>query len=111
MKNKGLVIKAKISMRNKKMDDINKVLEGINARSAELLSAIEASETEEDLVVLESQVEEVQKELDQRSSEKEALEIEIEELNEELRTIEGKELSMKKIATNKLMRLQKLENC
>lgn len=96
MKNKGLVIKAKISMRNKKMDDINKVLEGINARSAELLSAIEASETEEDLVVLESQVEEVQKELDQRSSEKEALEIEIEELNEELRTIEGKELSMKK---------------
>lgn len=96
MKNKGLVIKAKISMRNKKMDDINKVLEGINARSAELLSAIEASETEEDLVVLESQVEEVQKELDQRSSEKEALKIEIEELNEELRTIEGKELSMKK---------------
>lgn len=96
MKNRGLVIKAKISMRNKKMDDINKVLEGINARSAELLSAIEASETEEDLVVLESQVEEVQKELDQRSSEKEALEIEIEELNEELRTIEGKELSMKK---------------
>ena len=96
MKNRGLVIKAKISMRNKKMDDINNVLEGINARSAELLSAIEASETEEDLVVLESQVEEVQKELDQRSSEKEALEIEIEELNEELRTIEGKELSMKK---------------
>nr|DAE24877.1 MAG TPA: major capsid protein [Siphoviridae sp. cttJO12] len=96
MKNRGLVIKAKISMRNKKMDDINKVLEGINARSEELLSAIEASETEEDLVVLESQVEEVQKELDQRSSEKEALEIEIEELNEELRTIEGKELSMKK---------------
>ena len=96
MKNRGLVIKAKISMRNKKMDDINKVLEGINTRSEELLSAIEASETEEDLIVLESQVEEVQKELDQRSSEKEALEIEIEELNEELRTIEGKELSMKK---------------
>lgn len=96
MKNKGLVIKAKISMRNKKMDDINKVLEGINARSEELLSAIEASETDEDLTALESQVEEVQKELDQRSSEKEALEIEIEELNEELRTIEGKELSMKK---------------
>ena len=96
MKNRGLVIKAKISMRNKKMDELNKVLEGISARSAELLSAIEASETEEDLIVLESQVEEVQKELDQRSSEKEALEIEIEELNEELRTIEGKELSMKK---------------
>ena len=96
MKNRGLVIKAKISMRNKKMDELNKVLEGINARSAELLSAIEACETEEDLIVLESQVEEVQKELDQRSSEKEALEIEIEELNEELRTIEGKELSMKK---------------
>ncbi|WP_455033803.1 phage major capsid protein [Granulicatella adiacens] len=96
MKNKGLVIKAKISMRNKKMDDINKVLEGINARSEELLTAIEASETDEDLTALESQVEEVQKELDQRSSEKEALEIEIEELNEELRTIEGKELSMKK---------------
>lgn len=96
MKNKGLVIKAKISMRNKKMDDINKVLEGINARSEELLTAIETSETDEDLTALESQVEEVQKELDQRSSEKEALEIEIEELNEELRTIEGKELSMKK---------------
>lgn len=96
MKNKGLVIKAKISMRNKKMNDINKVLEDINARSEELLSAIEASETDEDLTALESQVEEVQKELDQRSSEKEALEIEIEELNEELRTIEGKELSMKK---------------
>ena len=96
MKNKGLVIKAKISMRNKKMNDINKVLEEINARSEELLSAIEASETDEDLTALESQVEEVQKELDQRSSEKEALEIEIEELNEELRTIEGKELSMKK---------------
>ena len=96
MKNRGLVIKAKISMRNKKMDELNKVLEGINSRSEELLSAIEASETEEDLTALESQVEEVQKELDQRSSEKEALEIEIEELNEELRTIEGKELSMKK---------------
>ena len=96
MKNKGLVIKAKISMRNKKMNDINKVLEEINARSEELLSAIEASETDEDLTALESQVEEVQKELNQRSSEKEALEIEIEELNEELRTIEGKELSMKK---------------
>lgn len=96
MKNKGLVIKAKISMRNKKMDELNKVLEGINSRSEELLSAIEASETEEDLTALESQVEEVQQELDQKSSEKEALEIEIEELNEELRTIEGKELSMKK---------------
>lgn len=96
MKNKGLVIKAKISMRNKKMDDINKVLEGINARSAELLSAIEASETEEDLTALESQVEEVQQELEQKNSEKEALEIEIEELNEELRTIEGKEVTMKK---------------
>lgn len=96
MKNKGLVIKAKISMRNKKMDEINKVLEGINSRSEELLSAIEASETEEDLTALESQVEEVQKELDQKSSEKESLKMEIEELNEELRTIEGKELSMKK---------------
>ena len=96
MKNKGLIIKAKISMRNKKMDDINKVLEGINARSAELLSAIEASETEEDLTALESQVEEVQQELEQKNSEKEALEIEIEELNEELRTIEGKKLTKKK---------------
>ena len=96
MKNKGLVIKAKISMRNKKMDELNKVLEGINSRSEELLSAIEASETEEDLTALESQVEEVQKELNQRSSEKEALEMEIEELNEELRTIEGKEVTMKK---------------
>ena len=96
MKNRGLVIKAKISMRNKKMDELNKVLEGINSRSEELLSAIEASETEEDLTALESQVEEVQKELNQRSSEKEALEMEIEELNEELRTIEGKEVTMKK---------------
>lgn len=96
MKNKGLVIKAKISMRNKKMDEINKVLEEINSRSEELLSAIEASETDEDLTALESQVEEVQKELEQKSSEKESLEMEIEELNEELRTIEGKELSMKK---------------
>ncbi len=96
MKNKGLVIKAKISMRNKKMDEINNVLEGINSRSEELLSAIEASETDEDLTALESQVEEVQKELDQKSSEKESLKMEIEELNEELRTIEGKELSMKK---------------
>ena len=96
MKNRGLVIKAKISMRNKKMDEINNVLEGINSRSEELLSAIEASETDEDLTALESQVEEVQKELDQKSSEKESLKMEIEELNEELRTIEGKELSMKK---------------
>lgn len=96
MKNRGLVIKAKISMRNKKMDELNKMLEGINSRSEELLSAIEASETEEDLTALESQVEEVQKELNQRSSEKEALEMEIEELNEELRTIEGKEVTMKK---------------
>lgn len=113
MKNRGLVIKAKISMRNKKMDELNKVLEGINARSAELLSAIEASETEEDLIVLESQVEEVQKELDQRSSEKEALEIEIEELNEELRTIEGKELSMKKNRnkqTNEIVETRELLN-
>ena len=69
------------------MDDINKVLEGINARSEELLSAIEASETDEDLTALESQSRRSSKELDQRSSEKEALEIEIEELNEELRTI------------------------
>lgn len=91
MKNKGLLIKQKIAMRNKKLSTINYEIEALMKRSEEIESAIEAAETEEDLNDVETQIEEIQSELTPKKQEKENLEKEISELETELQELEEKE--------------------
>lgn len=91
MKNKGLLIKQKIAMRNKSLANINSELEALMKRSEEVESAIEAVETEEDLNDVETQIEEIQSELTSKKQEKENLEKEISELETELKELEEKE--------------------
>ena len=91
MKNKGLLIKQKIAMRNKSLETINSELETLMKRSEEIESAIEAVETEEDLNDVETQIEEIQSELDTKKQEKEKLEKEISDLEAELKELEDKE--------------------
>ncbi|WP_298646803.1 phage major capsid protein [uncultured Granulicatella sp.] len=91
MKNKGLLIKQKIAMRNKKLTTINSELEALMKRSEEVESAIEAVETEEDLNDVETQIEEIQSESASKKQEKENLEKEISELETELKELEEKE--------------------
>lgn len=91
MKNKGLLIKQKIAMRNKSLETINSELETLMKRSEEIESAIEAVETEEDLNDVETQIEEIQSELDTKKQEKENLEKEISDLEAELKELEDKE--------------------
>lgn len=91
MKNKGLLIKQKIAMRNKSLETINSELETLMKRSEEIESAIEAVETEEDLNDVETQIEEIQSELETKKQEKEDLEKEISDLETELKELENKE--------------------
>lgn len=91
MKNKGLLIKQKIAMRNKTLETINSELETLMKRSEEIESAIEAVETEEDLNDVETQIEEIQSELETKKQEKEDLEKEISDLETELKELEDKE--------------------
>lgn len=91
MKNKGLLIKQKIAMRNKSLETVNSELETLMKRSEEIESAIEAVETEEDLNDVETQIEEIQSELDTKKQEKENLEKEISDLEAELKELEDKE--------------------
>ena len=91
MKNKGLLIKQKIAMRNKSLANINSELEALMKRSEEVESAIEAVETEEDLNDVETQIEEIQSESTSKKQEKENLEKEISELETELKELEEKE--------------------
>ena len=91
MKNKGLLIKAKLSMRNKSLEKINAELEELNKRSEETETAIEAAENDEDLKAVEEQIEELQTELSAKKEEKENLEKEISDLEAELKELEDKE--------------------
>lgn len=91
MKNKGLLIKAKLSMRNKSLEKINAELEELNKRSEETETAIEAAENDEDLKAVEEQIEEIQTELSAKKEEKENLEKEISDLEAELKELEDKE--------------------
>lgn len=91
MKNKGLLIKAKLSMRNKSLEKINAELEELNKRSEETETAIEAAENDEDLKAVEEQIEEIQTELSAKKEEKENLEKEISDLEAELKELENKE--------------------
>ena len=90
MKNKGLLIKAKLSMRNKSLEKINAELEELNKRSEETETAIEAAENDEDLKAVEEQIEELQTELSAKKEEKENLEKEISDLEAELKELEDK---------------------
>ena len=80
MKNKGLLIKAKLSMRSKSLEKINTELAELNKRSEETELAIEAAENDEDLSAVEAQIEEIQAELNAKKEEKENLEKEISDL-------------------------------
>lgn len=91
MQNKGLLIKAKLSMRNKSLEKINAELAELNKRSEETELAIEAAENDEDLNDVEAQIEEIQAELSAKKEEKENLEKEISDLETELKELEEKD--------------------
>ena len=104
MKNKGLLIKQKIAMRNKSLANINSELEELMKRSEEVESAIEAVETEEDLNDVETQIEEIQSELTSKKQEKENLEKEISELETELKELEKNNTLETRNALNEYIR-------
>nr|DAV77100.1 MAG TPA: major capsid protein [Caudoviricetes sp.] len=110
MKNKGLLIKAKLSMRNKSLEKINAELEELNKRSEETETAIEAAENDEDLKAVEEQIEEIQTELSAKKEEKENLEKEISDLEAELKELEDKEPAKEEERNmNKNEKIQKRE--
>lgn len=110
MKNKGLLIKAKLSMRNKSLEKINAELEELNKRSEETETAIEAAENDEDLKAVEEQIEELQTELSAKKEEKENLEKEISDLEAELKELEDKEPAKEEERNmNKNEKIQKRE--
>ena len=84
MKNKSIVLQAKLSIRQKALDAFNAEIEELHKRSDEIIEAIDAVETEDDLNAIETEVNELQAQLDEKEASKKLLEDEIDELKNQL---------------------------
>lgn len=102
MKNKSIVLQAKLGIRQKALDAFNAEIEELHKRSDEIIEAIDAVETEDDLNVIETEVNELQAQLDEKEASKKLLEDEIDELKNQLqeqnekKPEQGVERNMKK---------------
>lgn len=85
MKNKLVVLQAKLNMRQKSLDELNAKIAELQNRSDEVVASIDAVETEEDLNAIEAESNTIQAELDEKEATKKALEDEIEELKTQLK--------------------------
>lgn len=102
MKNKSIVLQAKLSIRQKSLDAFNAEIEELHKRSDEIIEAIDAVETEDDLNAIETEANELQAQLDEKEASKKLLEDEIDELKNQLqeqnekKPEQGVERNMKK---------------
>ena len=84
MKNKSIVLQAKMSIRQKTLDVLNAEIEELHKRSDEMIEAIDAVETEDDLNAIETEANALQAQLDEKEASKKLLEDEIDELKNQL---------------------------
>ena len=84
MKNKLVVLQAKLNMRQKSLDELNAKIAELQNRSDEVVASIDAVENEEDLNAIEAEANGIQAEIDEKEASKKALETEIEELKTQL---------------------------
>lgn len=84
MKNKLVLLQAKLNMREKSLNILNTELEALQKRSDEVVESIDAVENEEDLNAIETEANGIQAEIDEKEASKKALETEIEELKTQL---------------------------
>lgn len=102
MKNKSIVLQAKLSIRQKTLDVLNAEIEELHKRSDEMIEAIDAVETEDDLNAIETEANALQAQLDEKEASKKLLEDEIDELKNQLqeqnekKPEQGAERNMKK---------------
>lgn len=85
MKNKLVLLQAKLNMREKSLNVLNTELEELQKRSDEVVASIDAVENEEDLNAIETEANAIQAEIDEKEASKKALETEIEELKTQLK--------------------------
>lgn len=85
MKNKLVLLQAKLNMRQKSLDELNAKIEELQNRSDEVVASIDAVETEEDLNAIETEANAIQAEIDEKETSKKALEAEIDELKTQLK--------------------------
>lgn len=85
MKNKLVLLQAKLNMRQKSLDELNAKIEELQNRSDEVVASIDVVETEEDLNAIETEANAIQAEIDEKEASKKALETEIEELKTQLK--------------------------
>lgn len=85
MKNKLVLLQAKLNMREKSLNVLNTELEVLQKRSDEVVESIDAVENEEDLNAIETEANGIQAEIDEKEASKKALETEIEELKTQLK--------------------------
>lgn len=84
MKNKLVLLQAKLNMREKSLNVLNTELEALQKRSDEVVASIDAVENEEDLNAIETEANGIQAEIDEKEASKKALETEIDELKTQL---------------------------
>ena len=84
MKNKLVLLQAKLNMREKSLNVLNTELEALQKRSDEVVESIDAVENEEDLNAIETEANGIQAEIDEKEASKKALETEIDELKAQL---------------------------
>ena len=102
MKNKSIVLQAKLGIRQKALDAFNAEIEELHKRRDELMEAIDAVETEDDLNAIETEANALQAQLDEKEASKKLLEDEIDELKNQLqeqnekKPEQGAERNMKK---------------
>lgn len=85
MKNKLVLLQAKLNMRQKSLDELNAKIEELQNRSDEVVASIDAVESEEDLNAIETEANTIQAEIDEKETSKKALEAEIDELKTQLK--------------------------
>lgn len=85
MKNKLVLLQAKLNMREKSLNVLNTELEALQKRSDEVVESIDAVENEEDLNAIETEANGIQAEINEKEASKKALETEIEELKTQLK--------------------------
>lgn len=88
---KSLMLGKKLSEKKKNLDAVREKLAGFESREAELASAIEEAETEEEKQTVEEAVDAFEKEKAETEAEAANLEAEVRELEAELDSIETKE--------------------
>jgi len=87
---KPLIIGAKLGIKRSALSELDNVIEALKIRSEEVLKAIDGVETEEDLSAVEKTADEIETELETKQAEKTTLESEIQALEQELEIINEK---------------------